>query len=183
MGNLLQAFMAIDPLYLLTARSEDYHHWMLAMEQKTILILGGYGNTGRPLARLLLQESNAQLVLADEIWKKHKVFADELNHAFEGNRVRGACVDASDLTSLTQRFQRDRFRDCGFLHHSIYPPGCPGSPGSQDRLPGYSIFIPENLHPQVNGISNPASWLLLYHRWRFPPRTASISGSLCRPIL
>ncbi len=70
------------------------------VEQKTILILGGYGNTGRPLARLLLQESNAQLVIGGRNPEKARLFADELNRAFDGNRVRGACVDASDLTSL-----------------------------------------------------------------------------------
>ena len=74
------------------------------MENKTLLILGGYGNTGRPLARLLLQESNAQLVLAGRNLEKAQVFANQLNHAFEGNRVCGACVDASDLVSLRQAF-------------------------------------------------------------------------------
>ena len=34
------------------------------MDQPALLILGGYGNTGYPLARLLLQESQASLVLA-----------------------------------------------------------------------------------------------------------------------
>jgi saccharopine dehydrogenase-like NADP-dependent oxidoreductase len=70
------------------------------VEQKNILILGGYGNTGRPLARLLLQESNAQLVIGGRNAEKASLFADELNRAFEGNRVCGACVDASDLASL-----------------------------------------------------------------------------------
>jgi saccharopine dehydrogenase (NAD+, L-lysine-forming) len=74
------------------------------VENKTILILGGYGNTGRPLARLLLQESDAQLVLAGRNLEKAQVLANELNHAFEGNRVRGACVDASDVESMKQAF-------------------------------------------------------------------------------
>jgi saccharopine dehydrogenase (NAD+, L-lysine-forming) len=74
------------------------------MEQKTILILGGYGNTGRPLARLLLQESDVHLLLAGRNLQKAKVLADELNHAFEGNRVGGVCVDASDMESLKRAF-------------------------------------------------------------------------------
>jgi saccharopine dehydrogenase-like NADP-dependent oxidoreductase len=74
------------------------------VENKTILVLGGYGNTGRPLARLLLQESDAQLVLAGRNLEKAQKFANELNLAFQGNRVRGACVDASDVASMHQAF-------------------------------------------------------------------------------
>ncbi len=74
------------------------------MENKTILVLGGYGNTGKPLARLLLQESDAQLVLAGRNLEKAQWFANELNLAFQGNRVRGASVDASDVASLRQAF-------------------------------------------------------------------------------
>jgi saccharopine dehydrogenase (NAD+, L-lysine-forming) len=74
------------------------------VEYKTILILGGYGNTGRPLARLLLQESDAHLVLAGRNLDKAQLYAEELNVAFAGNRVRGSCVDASDTTSMKQGF-------------------------------------------------------------------------------
>ena len=79
------------------------------MENKTILILGGYGNTGKPLARLLLQESDAQLVLAGRNLEKAQGFANELNLAFQGNRVRGACVDASDIASMRQAFSGVNF--------------------------------------------------------------------------
>ena len=74
------------------------------MEQQTILILGGYGNTGRPLARLLLQESDAQLVLAGRDIAKASRVAEELNSIFDGGRVRAACVDASDVTGLRNTF-------------------------------------------------------------------------------
>jgi hypothetical protein len=74
------------------------------LENKTILILGGYGNAGRPLARLLLQESDAKLVLAGRNLEKAQLLANDLNRAFEGNRVCAACVDASDLASLKQAF-------------------------------------------------------------------------------
>jgi hypothetical protein len=70
------------------------------MKQITILILGGYGNTGRPLARLLLQESNAQLVIGGRNLDKARLYGDKLNQAFEGNRVCCMSVDASDLLSL-----------------------------------------------------------------------------------
>ena len=79
------------------------------MEYKTILILGGYGNTGKPLARLLLQESDAQLVLAGRNLGKAKVLSGELNQAFKGNRVSAAYVDASDLVSLKQAFSGVNF--------------------------------------------------------------------------
>jgi saccharopine dehydrogenase (NAD+, L-lysine-forming) len=75
------------------------------MNHKTILILGGYGNTGRPLARLLLQESDVHLVLAGRNLEKARVHAEELNHAFEGNRVRGSYADASDLLSLRRALE------------------------------------------------------------------------------
>ena len=74
------------------------------MKSKTILILGGYGNTGRPLARLLLQESDAQLVLAGRNLEKAKALTAELNLAFEGNRVSAVCVDASEPDSLRHAF-------------------------------------------------------------------------------
>ena len=74
------------------------------MESKTILILGGYGNTGKPLARLLLQETDVQLVLAGRDVDKAKRLANEFNFAFVGNRVTGAYADASDMTSLRQAF-------------------------------------------------------------------------------
>ena len=74
------------------------------MEYKTILILGGYGNTGRLLARLLLQETDTHLVVAGRNLEKAHLLADELNHAFEGKRVTGACVDASNKMSLKQAF-------------------------------------------------------------------------------
>ncbi len=34
------------------------------MEQKRIMILGGYGNTGLPTARLLLKYSPANIIIA-----------------------------------------------------------------------------------------------------------------------
>jgi saccharopine dehydrogenase (NAD+, L-lysine-forming) len=74
------------------------------MDDKTILILGGYGNTGTCLSRLLLQESNAHLVLAGRNLEKARLLADQLNHAFIGNRVSVAYADASDISSLRQAF-------------------------------------------------------------------------------
>ena len=64
-----------------------------------ILILGGYGNTGRPLAELLLAETNVNLVLAGRNKSNADVLATELNDQFGGKRVCGAYADAADLAT------------------------------------------------------------------------------------
>jgi saccharopine dehydrogenase (NAD+, L-lysine-forming) len=74
------------------------------LEPNTILILGGYGNTGRALARLLLEETGTHLILAGRNLAKAKASGDELNRSFEGNRVSGAYADASDEQSLKNAF-------------------------------------------------------------------------------
>ncbi|MCZ7398296.1 MAG: saccharopine dehydrogenase NADP-binding domain-containing protein [Candidatus Methanoperedens sp.] len=75
------------------------------MDIKTFLILGGYGNVGRVLTRLLLQETNVRLVLAGRNLEKAKAAADQFNNLFEGNRVTGMYADASDLENLRQVFK------------------------------------------------------------------------------
>jgi saccharopine dehydrogenase (NAD+, L-lysine-forming) len=74
------------------------------VEPKTILILGGYGNTGKPLARLLLKESGARIILAGRNLEKAQQFANELSQVFDGNRVSSLTVDASDPASLRHAF-------------------------------------------------------------------------------
>lgn len=72
------------------------------MTDKLVLILGGYGNTGRPLARLLLQESQARLIIAGRNLSKAHAFAAELNRQYEGQRVQGAYADASEISTLRE---------------------------------------------------------------------------------
>jgi saccharopine dehydrogenase-like NADP-dependent oxidoreductase len=74
------------------------------VENHSILILGGYGNTGRALARLLLQETDAKLVLAGRNIGKANQLAEALNKTVGENRVRGIFADASDSASLRQAF-------------------------------------------------------------------------------
>lgn len=74
------------------------------MNEATILILGGTGNTGRPLAELLLRESSADLILAGRNLKKAETLAAEFNHNFNGDRVSARQVDAADAASLRQAF-------------------------------------------------------------------------------
>ena len=75
------------------------------MSQKPLLILGGYGITGRLLAGLLLQETDLQLILAGRSIQKAEEAAAELNRIYPGYRVSGACADASDAASLRRAFQ------------------------------------------------------------------------------
>ena len=49
------------------------------MGEKTFLILGGYGNTGRQISRLLLQETGARLVLAGRTIEDADAAAAQLN--------------------------------------------------------------------------------------------------------
>jgi saccharopine dehydrogenase-like NADP-dependent oxidoreductase len=73
---------------------------------KSILILGGYGNTGRPLAEYLLQETTVQVVIAGRRLEKAREMADHLDTKFEGHRVTYRCVDASDQAALRAAFSQ-----------------------------------------------------------------------------
>lgn len=75
------------------------------MSCKHLLILGGYGNTGFPLARLLLAHTNCSLTLAGRSLEKARQAAERLNAEAPGNRVRAACANAADGSSLRQAFQ------------------------------------------------------------------------------
>jgi saccharopine dehydrogenase-like NADP-dependent oxidoreductase len=76
-----------------------------SMSNKTFLILGGYGNVGRFLTQLLLQETDVKLVLAGRNFKKAKITAAQFNNLYEGNRVTGVYADASDAKNLRQIFK------------------------------------------------------------------------------
>lgn len=76
---------------------------------KKILILGGYGNTGVVLARLLLQETDSKIILAGRNINKADEAAKELNKLFNGERVKGIFADASDSESLKRAFQEIDF--------------------------------------------------------------------------
>lgn len=73
-----------------------------------ILILGGYGNTGRRIARLLLTEYNTALdvCIAGRNQPAAQQLVDELQSiAGSDHMVRSVCVDAADLNSLRSGFQ------------------------------------------------------------------------------
>ncbi|MBE0684078.1 MAG: saccharopine dehydrogenase NADP-binding domain-containing protein [Anaerolineales bacterium] len=68
---------------------------------KTLLILGGYGYTGKFLAKHLLAQTDANIIISGRSLEKAKSFADELNSP----RVTVRRVDASDSDSLAQALQ------------------------------------------------------------------------------
>jgi Saccharopine dehydrogenase NADP binding domain len=68
-----------------------------------ILLLGGYGNTGRALAPLLLKYTTASVIISGRNLDKAQAFAKELEHEHEP-RVSTTKVDASDAQSLLQAF-------------------------------------------------------------------------------
>ncbi|MBI3362711.1 MAG: saccharopine dehydrogenase NADP-binding domain-containing protein [Chloroflexi bacterium] len=70
----------------------------------SILILGGYGYAGRLLARHLLAESDAGLVLAGRNAEKAQSLTAQLNAEFAGDRVAGIRADAADSESLRRAF-------------------------------------------------------------------------------
>jgi hypothetical protein len=67
----------------------------------TFLILGGYGYTGKLLARHLLAQSKAKIILAGRSLEKAQTFAVALND----ERVSVARTDAADADSLTAALQ------------------------------------------------------------------------------
>ena len=152
------------------------------MDKKTILILGGYGNTGRPLARLLLQESDAQLVLAGRNLDKAQGFANELNQAFEGNRVRATYVDASDLASMRKVFSEVNFVVMASSTTQFTRQVATAALEARIGYLDIQYSTQKNRPAQIDGSSHTTGWVLLYHRWRLPSWFARIIGPLCSPI-
>jgi len=67
----------------------------------TILILGGYGYTGKLLTKHLLAHSQTQIILAGRNLDKAQKFAEEVNN----DRVSTICVDAADAEALRAALQ------------------------------------------------------------------------------
>jgi saccharopine dehydrogenase (NAD+, L-lysine-forming) len=66
-----------------------------------ILLLGGYGSTGRPLARHLLARTGFRIVIAGRHLDKAQAFVESL----QSERVHAQQVDATDPASLRQSLQ------------------------------------------------------------------------------
>ena len=67
----------------------------------TIMILGGYGYTGKFLAKHLLAQTDAKIIISGRSIEKAQAFAKELNDP----RVTTRQVDASNYNSLTEALQ------------------------------------------------------------------------------
>lgn len=74
------------------------------MHGTRLLILGGYGSTGQPLSQLLLQESDAHLVIAGRNARKARDAAVQLNDGLERERATWKQVDAADPASVRDAF-------------------------------------------------------------------------------
>lgn len=74
------------------------------MSERSIVVLGGYGNTGRAVARLLLEHTPVSLVLAGRDGEKARREAAGWNERFPGERVQGVAADAADADSLCRAF-------------------------------------------------------------------------------
>ncbi len=75
------------------------------MKNTKILIIGGYGGAGFPIARLLLQETSVNLIIAGRHQEKAQKATKLLNSEFDGERAEWRIVDASDTKSLLASFE------------------------------------------------------------------------------
>ena len=69
-----------------------------------MLILGGYGGVGRSLSRLILKETNVNLIIAGRRKAKADEFTGILNKEYDGDRVSARYADASKFGSLAEAF-------------------------------------------------------------------------------
>jgi saccharopine dehydrogenase (NAD+, L-lysine-forming) len=69
-----------------------------------LLVLGGYGQTGRVLCRYLLQETGVHVIVAGRRLEQAQALADELKKEFPPHRISARHVDAADIESLHRAF-------------------------------------------------------------------------------
>jgi len=74
------------------------------MQKIRVLILGGYGGAGRSISRLLLQETDCDIVVAGRHKAKALDLSERLNAEFPG-RALGVFADASQSESLKLALQ------------------------------------------------------------------------------
>ena len=73
-------------------------------ENITILVLGGYGGTGKVFCRYLLKETNVNVIVAGRRLEKAEELADKLKKEFLADRISARYADASDVESLRKAF-------------------------------------------------------------------------------
>jgi saccharopine dehydrogenase-like NADP-dependent oxidoreductase len=70
----------------------------------TILVLGGYGGTGRVFCRYFLKETGVQVIVAGRRLDQAEELARTLGKEFSPERVSARFADASDVESLRKAF-------------------------------------------------------------------------------
>ncbi len=76
------------------------------MNTKTILVLGGYGGTGRVICRWLLKTTDAQITIAGRNLQEANEFYAQLIKQFPAKNVSVVFADASDYQSLVSAFKK-----------------------------------------------------------------------------
>ena len=76
------------------------------MAANTILVLGGYGGAGTAISRMVLKETDADLIVAGRHIEKARALAEALNRDFSGDRASWAFADAADRKTLAEPFGR-----------------------------------------------------------------------------
>jgi len=75
------------------------------MDMKTILILGGYGGTGRVLCRRLLKVTDAAIIIAGRNIEEANGLCSDLNSEFPARTISAVFADAADYDSLVAAFK------------------------------------------------------------------------------
>jgi saccharopine dehydrogenase (NAD+, L-lysine-forming) len=70
----------------------------------TMLVLGGYGGTGKVFCRYLLKETSVNVIVAGRRLGKAEELADKLKKQFSSDRISARYADASDVESLRKAF-------------------------------------------------------------------------------
>jgi len=78
-------------------------------ENMTILVLGGYGGTGKVFCRYLLKETNVNVIVAGRRLEKAEELADKLKKESPPDRISARYADASDVESLRKAFHNIDF--------------------------------------------------------------------------
>jgi saccharopine dehydrogenase (NAD+, L-lysine-forming) len=76
------------------------------MTSKPILILGGYGNVGLAIARLLVSQKKLGIILAGRNGERAQRAAQQFNTEFKTDCFSGLRVDAASKESLIQAFRQ-----------------------------------------------------------------------------
>ncbi len=69
---------------------------------KDVMVLGGCGGAGLLIAKLLLKDSDVNIIIGDQNVERINQVVKQFNSEFSGNRVRGKKVNALDNNELTK---------------------------------------------------------------------------------